>query len=184
MEPIEMNPNGQPAEAKPEKGKKMASVPLETLNALIARVEQLEKSQPGAQKLEAVKEHTARMRRFEGMYLVGFSRPNWTEKDPKTNEDVYKCEAVFSDVATNKKLEMVFMDVLTKLERVEATIIDQHTEDVIQDYGTVEVVEVKDYRTVGTGNYVPVRVVTPKTTVKVLVPEGYELELDSNSLNI
>jgi hypothetical protein len=79
---------------------------------------------------------------------------------------------------------MVFMDVLTKLERVDVTIIDQKTENQVQDYGTVEVVEVKDYRTIGTGDYVPVRVVTPKTTVRVVTPEGYELSLDSNSLNI
>jgi hypothetical protein len=153
------------------------------LQNLIDEVRALKEGKPTV--LKEIKEHKAFMRKVDGKYVIGFTKPNWIEYFGPKNEEKMYCEVVLSDEnGKNSKKKIEYIELLHSSEKVEVIIKKTIPAEEIKEDGVVEVQKVNEYHTEGTGVYVPLRVISINYESEILTPEGNLMTVDNKILNI
>lgn len=158
-------------------------IPKSKLDSILERIDTLEK-QNGVQEVKAIDRNTARMRKFEDKWVVGFSGKNWTEYNEKEKkEEMFATLLMYDGKKTDKK-KVNYAEFLDKSEVFTVEIKEMKTVFKKEDLGEVAVKERQDYRMVETGDYVDMVINTPISTATIILPEIGEYSCDVNSLNI
>jgi len=183
--PVE-KPNIQNAagEKPPKEEKKVIQIEEGKLLGILKRLEMLEKQASGeAPVLEAVKTHTARLKRFDEKLIVGYDKGIIYEKKliEGKEQQVMMITVQFQD-GTKKKIEYV-KDYVQNNDIVEVKVLKTDVKDDEKRLGLVEVKRVDEYRTIGTGVKVPMRVITPIATSLIELPNGEKITINNEFLN-
>lgn len=147
------------------------------IDALLDRIKKLEN--PGDIDLDEPKVHTCRVRLFEGKPISRIYDVTSSGKDPVTGDQKLKCLIdVLGDDGKLAKHEVDYLAMLDTFDVVTAELVKVNREDRSTRHGKVAVSEVKDYSTISTGLFVPLKVTTYKYSYVVKLPDGREVELE------
>lgn len=146
---------------------------------------------PNTLRPDEVKERTVRILFVDGKAVQGFknvgtdTRPSYVYSKPDPENP--KERILFVDVLFNGSKEAVsvpYNDLLREGIREECKILNEEKKewDVTQGQTTQKVV--KDYATEETGILVPIRVIGEKRVFTVALPEGGEMVIHENFVNM
>lgn len=141
-------------------------------------------------KLQPVNNLTVRIREFQDSYVVGWTR-TWTER-PQSPLNKSDDRRLFIELVLLPKDPLDAETTLVSVdynEMIENSM--QHTVDVVdvkirtftKDRGEVEVKEVKDYKTVGTGIRVEMEELYETRFFKIKLPNGRLYRLEDKYVN-
>ncbi len=129
-----------------------------------------------------VKEHLARVREYKGSIVIKMGKITkiWDDRNREYKEVV--------DIFTEDKKEhkdVNYLDFLATAKIIVGKIKDIKKKEVITNQGMVEVRKLdKNGNLVETGEQTPANVITLDETVKLELPDGKIIKINSNYLNI
>lgn len=140
----------------------------------------------GVIDLDEVREHTARVRLWDGKVVVATSNARMKEGVDPILGTTMEIDLTLRDDKNHDVHKVVdYLDFVRTAPHLEVKILKMKLVDEgIQNFGTVEVKEVKEYKTQGTGFRVPLRVKTPVYQATVLFDDGREMNINQRFLNI
>lgn len=160
------------------------TIPKAMFDSLVKRLDDVEKSVGVKQELVPVKYHTARMRKMDGKFIMGFAKKNWLKYNESARKDEMWCEIKLFDGKKEETREVKLMDILEFSEVVNVQIVKQSVTVDRKVQGETEIATVKDYATVGTGEMTPVVIETPIVTCIINLPGVGEVKVPVDALNI
>jgi len=144
---------------------------------------QVKDSASGVVNLERTKEHVCSLRLWDGKIVINTTK-SWDEVNPATKERVPFIGLYLR--GDEEPVKVKLSEFLQKSGRLEECLIKSEiSEPIIVDKGTVEVRDVRfdQYKTIGTGVRVPLRVVSASKKFIVALPDGEELTLPEEAVN-
>jgi hypothetical protein len=161
-------------EIKPKE--EMVEVKKSEIAALFDRIKKLEN--PGDIDLDEPKVHTCTVRFFGGKPISRIYDVVTNGKDKVSGDEKMLCQIdVLEDDGKLSKHEVDYLKMLDTFETVKAELVKVNRVDCSTKHGKVAVSEVKDYNTISTGIYVPLKVTTYEYSFVVKLPNGREVEL-------
>lgn len=154
------------------------------LDTIMNRLESLEKEVSGVQDVKVISKNSARMRKIDDKFVVGFKGKNWVEYNEKEKKEEMFANLVLFDGKKEETKKYNYAKFLEQSEVVEVEITKMETKIKEDKFGEVSIKECVDYRMVETGDTAPLNLLTPVTTVTINLPEIGEYICDVNSLNI
>ena len=184
-------PNEKPTE-NPLIEPKQVLIPQDQLDALMALPKQVEALQKQVDKgnktsivNKQVDEHYARIRVFEGLYVIGFEGQNFIEQDAKGN-DIELVKIRLLDIKTKKEVvkEVNYVDFIADTPREKVLILKHHIQKTQEGDGQIEVTKIKGNNTVGTGFYADVINIVELNTYDLQLKNDEKLTVSEKVMNI
>lgn len=148
---------------------------------LKGRIDKIESGEP--QVLEAVRKNTARVRVMDGKYVLGWTKKGtYEERDPHTHEMVAYRDLILEGVDKPKKVNNI--EFLNNTEAVNAEIVDVKTEPIEVNQGFTDQKQFDGHVMKETGSVVPLKVKGEHSVYTLKTPDGHELELDEQYINV
>lgn len=175
-------------EKKPAKGKEdMVQVTKSDFDLLTSQVRELTRqvanAQGGVIDIERTEEHVCNLREWDGKLVVNVTKC-WDEKDKTTGErgPVIGLYLLGEKEPVKAKLSEFYRNSrLVECRIKETKVLDKG----VKVAGSVEVKDVKydKYVTLGTGVRVPMKIVTPRVELVVVLKDGTELTVPEEAVN-
>lgn len=124
------------------------------------------------------------LRKVDEKYVIATSSARIKKGEDPTFGKM-EIDLTLKDGEKEEKKTVDYLDFIRNADKVKVTILETKLIDRgIKEYGEVEVREVKEYKTVGTGLVVPLRSVNPIYESMVETPEGDKITVNNRFLNI
>lgn len=167
-------------------------VPKRLIDQMMKELEELKedraKEKEDKKEKDPVPTNNVRLRKYEGGIVIGFNkeRGTWKKYDKDRREDRLMMEitVAYDDDEKNKVFTVDYNNFMEDALEVEVPLIKITSEEVVKELGYISVKEVIDYKSVDTPNKVMQKVISSKDTVLVKMPNGKELALDIDFINL
>lgn len=172
-------------EKKNIKKDETVSIARKDYDFLIEQIQTLSKEvkniKGGVVELSHTKNHVVRLRTWNGALVLGFSK-SWQVKDPVTKEVRAMINLTVED--EDKLVEVELVEFMRNSSFVDASVLQKRLIDEgVKEEGLVEVKNVADYSTSGTGVKIMSKTTTPVYTLDLKLEDGRELSINEEFVN-
>lgn len=147
------------------------------LSAILQRLDTLEKGLGGQDStliLEEADKHTGIIRLYEEKPIVRYGKNHHTQL-PGGKEKIDIEIFVLNLKDEEEPFTVDYAWLLNEADKVTVQIVEEKKKKIVEDFGKVEVTKVKDYRTEGTGVFVPMVAVRYEYQYIVKLPDQRQI---------
>ena len=168
-------------EKKEEPAKETITLPKEEYLGILDRIGKLERGEVNEDYLDAEDTKYVHVRHFNGWPVIELKKPI-VEKF-QNNSKVLYVDFVALKEGKPEEFQMKYLDYMRELPRELLKVVEEKVTPRRSQKGMTEVKEVKEYKTVGTGVKVPLRVVSEERSFVVELKDGTTVEILENAIN-